>query len=357
MAFEYQPIYVFENENSTGLDGVPLNALITFKSTGNLYQYIDTAGVLSTTTLEEAKVNNIKEYINLINFSKAMFYGGISTAPDSRFTLLSNSLTLTQPEIRVGTARRSLAGVNSGVNGLFFGGTLLSGYATNTTTLLSSIGTLVVTESNVGVSKTALASSPIETNKGLFYSGTAFNGTWTNNSNIALIITENALYQQESNIGTGRDELGGASAGVNGLFHGGSFSCSSTITLINNSLSLVQAESSAGILKKRNAGASFYTDNISSSVIFYGGIDARDTSTYSNIVSLFSINGNLLQTESPVGTKRELSAGANTGTNCLFYGIGIATLLSPSATLVTSEVTVTGTLTATKIYALAGASI
>jgi hypothetical protein len=40
MAFDRQPIFVFENENSIGLDIVPLNALIAIKCSGKMYHYM-----------------------------------------------------------------------------------------------------------------------------------------------------------------------------------------------------------------------------------------------------------------------------------------------------------------------------
>jgi hypothetical protein len=123
----------------------------------------------------------------------------------------------------------------------------------------------------------------------------------------------------------------------------------STATLLSSTAVLVQAETSVGTARYDLAGA-----NVGSNALFYGG----HTSAVVSTATLLSPTAVSLQAETSVGTDRYSLAGANVGTNALFYAgytsanVSITTLLSPTATLVQAETSV-----GTDRRYLAGASL
>jgi hypothetical protein len=136
------------------------------------------------------------------------------------------------------------------------------------------------------------------------------------------------------------------------LFYGGYVSTYvSTTTLLSSTATLVQAETSVGTARSTLAGA-----NVGTNALFYGG---DNISGYLNTTTLLSLTAVLVQAETSVGIAITALAGANVGTNALFYGgdndsgySSTATLLSPTTTLVQAEISV-----GTAKYELAGANV
>jgi hypothetical protein len=326
--FERIPIFVFENENSIGLNIVPLNSLVLIECSGKLYQFIDNNNVSSSSTLGSVNGVNILEYKNLQKlYSKVLFYNGSSGAI---VTILSSTATLVQVETSIGTARNYLSGASSGSNALFYGGWS----ATNLVTILSSIGALVQAESNVGTARYLWNSGSTSGTNALFYGG------WTSTcvSLITLISITANLIQAESSVGT-RRKTNGTNHMINSVFYGGYCDGGdltfNTCTLISPTATLVQVESNVGTASTDSGGA-----NVGTNALFYAG---KLATTNYNKTTLISPTATLVQIEVNIGTARNGLTGANVGVNALFYGgylLNIATLLSPIAVLVQAETTV-----------------
>jgi hypothetical protein len=351
MAFTNKPVFVFENEASTGLNTVPLNSLVGVKCSGKLYQYISTSGISSITTIGSIKDINLKEYVP-ITYGNALFYGGNSVG--NTITVFDNNAVLVGTESTIGTARYYFMGANVGVNVLFYGGWSGS-YALNIATILTKSRTLAQTENNVGGSRGNGASGANVGVNALFYGG--YYGANAFLVNDVTILTPTAtLAQTERALGTDRrGDFGGCNVGSSALFYGGFIINTTTLTnklsILSNTATILLDNLFVGSSRVSLTGA-----NASSICVFYGGCDVYNNPY--NIIDLISQSGSLIQTESNVGTARSRLGGASIGSNALFYGgstysaTNVTTLISSTATLVQAESNV-----GTPRYGLAGASI
>jgi len=191
MGFEKQPIYVFKDCNSTGLDTIPMNSLVLNSCTSELYQYINSLGIDSTISLCTGVYNNNLKLYVAVGFSKALFYGGDNLIGAINIcTLLSSTATLIQNESNIGTARYELAGANVGTNALFYGG--YSSYS-NICTLLSSTATGLSYNSGSGIfsltSGYVIPTTAEQTNWNIAYTNRITSLTTTGNSGAATLIS------------------------------------------------------------------------------------------------------------------------------------------------------------------------
>ena len=164
------------------------------------------------------------------------------------------------------TTVRTLAGVPSGaiimptnfygksnavVQGTFYGGLCAGGYS-NLVTRINACGALVGSQTNAGTARSCLAGATVGSN-GLFYGG------WYACAASNLVTRINAcgaLVGSQTNVGTARLYLAGATVGSNGLFYGGcACNYSNLVTRINACGALVGSETTAGTARYALAGA------------------------------------------------------------------------------------------------------
>ena len=241
--------------------------------------------------------------------TKGVFYGGLVTTYTNLVTRINACGALVGSETAAGTARGLFAGAKVGANGLF--------YNVGLVTRINACGALVGSETNVGTVRNALAGATVGSN-GLFYGGGTGGGGCccvTYYNTVTRINACGALVGSETNVGTARDYLAGATVGSNGLFYGGCFR-SNTVTRINACGALVGSQTNVGTVREILAGAT-----VGSNGLFYGGYATiNNVGVISNIVTRINACGALVGSETNVGTIRYALAGATVGSNGLFYG-------------------------------------
>jgi hypothetical protein len=244
-----------------------------------------------------------------------LFYGGFN---GNIVTRINSSGTLIGSETNVGTARSGLSGASAGNNGLFYGGSIFQlkdGYLYyNIVNRINSSGASVGSETNVGTARAALSGATVGGN-GLFYGG----DTDVRLNTVTRINSSGALVGSETNVGTARAALSGATVGGNGLFYGGNVDLYPSIisTRINSSGALVGSETNVGTRTRFDLAGATVGDN----GVFYGGT-ALVNSFYAhfNIVTRINSSGTLVGSDTNVGTGRSALGGATVGDNGVFYG-------------------------------------
>lgn len=230
-------------------------------------------------------------------------------------------------------------------NALFYGGWTAANTYSNKLTILSSTGSLVQAESSIGTARYSLAGANIYTNALFYGGGSGGDGTYgpnTVHNTLTILNSSGSLVQAELNIGTAREQVSGANVGANALFYGGYKvgGLTGRTTILTSSGTLAIAEINSGLYMDPYVSSSVSVNN-ASTVLVYGIY----TNVFTNEYRLVSSIGVLL-TKSNItqGSIRGFSAGANVEVNALYYAgyngsvsINTTILLTPNATLIQAE--------------------
>jgi hypothetical protein len=240
-----------------------------------------------------------------------LFYGGFN---GNIVTRINSSGTLIGSETNVGTARSGLSGASAGNNGLFYGGSIFQlkdGYLYyNIVNRINSSGALVGSETNVGTARAALSGATVGGN-GLFYGG---NVDLYPSIISTRINSSGALVGSETNVGTRtRFDLAGATVGDNGVFYGGTALVNSfyahfnIVTRINSSGTLVGSDTNVGTGRSALGGAT-----VGDNGVFYGGATVASDNAVTNFNTVTRINssGALVGSQTNIGTARRYIGGA-----------------------------------------------
>ena len=288
--------------------------------------------------------------------SRGLYYAGISLGANSNVVTRINTCgALFGSETTAGTARECLAGAKVGSNGLFYGGYIITVCApldSNLVTRINACGALVGSQTNVGTARYTLSGASVGSN-GLFYGGNPIVGCCTNI--VTRINACGSLVGSETTAGTARYALDGAGVGSNGVFYGGVVcnictGVSNLVTRINACGALVGSQTNVGTARYYLSGTL-----VGSNAVFYGGRLA--SGNYSNTVTRINSCGALVGAQTAIGTSRGLLGSATVGVNGIFYGgtypnSNTATRINACGALVGSQTNVGNVR-----YALAGAGV
>jgi len=125
---------------------------------------------------------------------------------------------------------------------------------TNIVTRINACGAIVGSETNVGSTRFSLGGATVGSN-GLFYGGAQFG---VGQNIVTRINACGAIVGSETNVGTARQNLAGALVGSNGLFYAGQNASAvvvNTATRINACGALVGSETTVGTARTYPAGA------------------------------------------------------------------------------------------------------
>jgi len=201
--------------------------------------------------------------------------------------------------------------------GIFYAGA--TNTRVNTVTRINSSAALVGSETNVGTIRESLAGASVAGN-GLFYGGRTSGFDVVNT--VTRINSSGALVGSETSVGTIRDSLAGATVGGNGMFYAGSpdpdpnFRNFNTVTRINSSGALVGSQTSIGQRRRSLAGAP-----VGGNGLFYSGFEERvnQQSLWRDTVTRINSSGALVGSETNVGTARRSLGGAAVAGNGIFF--------------------------------------
>jgi hypothetical protein len=207
--------------------------------------------------------------------------------------------------VALGTYRRYLLGTGSASSiGIFWGGYILvSGVYTNLCTRINEAGSLVGSETAVGVARGA--GSGVDFDLGLFYTGYAGAGAL---NRLARINTSGALIAAETTIGTSRYYAAGTKVDNIGLFYAGQVSgypLSRTLTRLTSTGTLVGAETALATARWHHQAGTSGTVGI-----FFGGDIGTSSKVNTNLATRINSSGVQVGVDTYVGqTMSNYAAG------------------------------------------------
>jgi hypothetical protein len=170
---------------------------------------------LASLVQTENNIGSARSYLSGASLGiNSLYYRGFNgSAGVATTTLISSTATLVQAETNLGVYLDEPAGVGFGSTALFYGGFDFNAGFSNRVTIVNTSIAIAQTETSIGTRRGYYAGAITLTNA-LFYAGQSGGTTspsWFNTNTVTLMTSTGTLVQAETNIGTIRASNGGSS--------------------------------------------------------------------------------------------------------------------------------------------------